>query len=40
MFLTPLNSFDEQIYSIVTTKAADETLVNIVNLLVLLKHYN
>jgi len=40
MFLTPLNSFDEHVHSIVTTNAADEALVNIVNLLALLKCYN
>lgn len=40
MFLTPLNSSDEHIHSIVTSKAADEALVNIVNLSALLKFYN
>lgn len=40
MFLTPLNSFDEHIHSIVTSKAADKALVNVVNLLALLKYYN
>ena len=39
MFLT-LNSFDEHIHSIVTTKAPEETVVNIVNLSALLKCCN
>ena len=40
MFLTRLNSFDEHIHSIVTTKAPEETLVNVLNLSVLLKCYS
>jgi hypothetical protein len=37
MFLTSLSSFDEHVHIIVTTNAADEPLVNIVNLSALLK---
>jgi hypothetical protein len=40
MFLTPLNSSDEHIHSIATSKAADEALFNIVNFLALLKCYS
>jgi hypothetical protein len=40
MFLTTLNRFDEHIHRIVKTKAVEGTLVNVVNVSVLLKSYN
>lgn len=40
MFLAPLNSFVEDIHSIITTKAAEEAVVSIVNLLALLNCYS
>lgn len=40
MFLAPLNSFVEDIHSIITTKAAEEAVVSIVNLFALLNCYS
>jgi hypothetical protein len=40
MFVTPLDDFDEDIYSFMTTKAAQEAVVSIVSLSALLHSYN